>query len=603
MQDFLTMEYRLNKPPAGPPVFVFVVDTCLREEDLKSLKDSLIVSINLLPQNALVGLVTFGTMAQVHEIGFGDCPKSYVFRGSKEYTGKQIQEMLGLAGGPQRPQPFRQGPGAPPQQAPGYASSRILLFSGGAATEGPGMIVSPELREAIRSHHDLDKDTAKHWKKAQKFYDGLATRCTEKSISVDIFAGCLDQIGLMEMKNLVNSTNGFIVLADSFSSTVFKQSFTRLFNKDADGFLKLGFNATVEVQTSKELKVCGLIGPAISANKKGACVGETVYFEIGISGTNSWKLCGITPTTSVGIYFEVASQVQNFNPGTYGIIQLTTLYQHADGSHRLRVTTIPRVWQEPTNPTIAASFDQEAAAVLMTRIGVFKSEVDDGPDVMRWMDRMLIRVCQRFGTFVKDDPHSFQLAPNFSIYPQFMFHLRRSNFLHVFNNSPDETTYYRNVLNREDVNSSLIMIQPTLMSYSMEAPPQPVLLDSISILPNVCLLLDTYFQVLVWHGETIAAWRRAKYHEDPTYSAFKEMLQAPVDDANEILAERFPIPRYIECDQGGSQARFLLAKVNPTQTHANAGQYGAGAGQTIATDDVSLQVFMEHLKKLAVATS
>lgn len=115
-----------------------------------------------------------------------------------------------------------------------------------------------------------------------------------------------------------------------------------------------------------------------------------------------------------------------------------------------------------------------------------------------------------------------------------MFHLRRSNFLHVFNNSPDETTYYRNVLNREDVNSSLIMIQPTLMSYSMEAPPQPVLLDSISILPNVCLLLDTYFQVLVWHGETIAAWRRAKYHEDPTYSAFKEMLQAPVDDANVI---------------------------------------------------------------------
>ncbi|KAJ3277055.1 GTPase-activating protein S23 [Terramyces sp. JEL0728] len=561
MQDYLTMEYRLNKPPAGPPVFVFVVDTCLREEDLKSLKDSLIVSINLLPQNALVGLVTFGTMAQVHEIGFGECPKSYVFKGSKEYTGKQIQEMLGLAGGgTQRPQQFRGGPGAVPQQAPGYASSRILLFSGGAATEGPGMI----------------------------FYDGLAARCTEKSVSVDIFAGCLDQIGLMEMKNLVNSTNGFIVLADSFSSTVFKQSFTRLFNKDSDGFLKLGFNAQIEVQTSKELKVCGLIGPAISANKKGACVGET---EIGISGTNSWKLCGITPTTSVGVYFEVASQVQNFNPGTYGIIQLTTLYQHADGSHRLRVTTIPRVWQEPTSPTIAASFDQEAAAVLMTRIGVFKSEVDDGPD------------CQRFGTFVKDDPQSFQLAPNFSIYPQFMFHLRRSNFLHVFNNSPDETTYYRNVLNREDVNSSLIMIQPTVMSYSMEAPPQPVLLDSISILPNVCLLLDTFFQVLVWHGETIAAWRRAKYHEDPTYSAFKEMLQAPVDDANEILTDRFPIPRYIECDQGGSQARFLLAKVNPTQTHANAGQYGAASGQTIATDDVSLQVFMEHLKKLAVATS
>ena len=41
---------------------------------------------------------------------------------------------------------------------------------------------------------------------------------------------------------------------------------------------------------------------------------------------------------------------------------------------------------------IPASFDQEAAAVLMARIAVFKSELDDGPDVLRWFDRMLIRL-------------------------------------------------------------------------------------------------------------------------------------------------------------------------------------------------------------------
>lgn len=101
---------------------------------------------------------------------------------------------------------------------------------------------------------------------------------------------------------------------------------------------------------------------------------------------------GITPTTSCSVYFEVASQVQSFQPGTYGIIQFTTLYQHASGSQRLRVTTVPRMWMEHSNPMIASSFDQEAAAVLMARIGSFKSEVDDGPDVLRWLDRMLIRV-------------------------------------------------------------------------------------------------------------------------------------------------------------------------------------------------------------------
>jgi protein transport protein SEC23 len=56
------------------------------------------------------------------------------------------------------------------------------------------------------------------------------------------------------------------------------------------------------------------------------------------------------------------------------------------------VTTIPRMWADPTDPTIAASFDQEAATVLMARICTFKSQTDDGADVLRWLDRMLIRV-------------------------------------------------------------------------------------------------------------------------------------------------------------------------------------------------------------------
>jgi hypothetical protein len=33
--------------------------------------------------------------------------------------------------------------------------------------------------------------------------------------------------------------------------------------------------------------------------------------------------------------------------------------------------------------------------------------------------------------YVKDDPASFRLSSYFSIYPQFMFHLRRSQFLQV----------------------------------------------------------------------------------------------------------------------------------------------------------------------------
>jgi protein transport protein SEC23 len=41
---------------------------------------------------------------------------------------------------------------------------------------------------------------------------------------------------------------------------------------------------------------------------------------------------------------------------------------------------------------IAYSFDQECAAVLMARIATFRAETDNGHDVLRWLDRMLIKL-------------------------------------------------------------------------------------------------------------------------------------------------------------------------------------------------------------------
>lgn len=146
------------------------------------------------------------------------------------------------------------------------------------------------------------------------------------------------------------------------------------------------------------------------------------------------------------------------------------------------------------------------------------------------------------------------------------------------------------------------MIQPVLYSYSFNGPPevgrkscvfftstvvsrlnlliilsilsmQPVLLDSASIQADKILLLDSFFQVLIYHGEvkfdwlmvriifvlwsilrllhscllliqTIDQWKKAGYHDKPEYENFRQLLQAPVDDAQDILATRFPIPRF-----------------------------------------------------------
>ena len=660
LPKYTTIEYTLSRPAQIPPIFLYVVDTCMDADDLKALCETLVVSLSLLPPHALVGLITFGTMVQVHELGYENCPKSYVFRGSKDYSPKNIQDMLGLTPGA-RPAPGAPGgPSAPraagaaqlgvsrfllpvsqceyqltgileqlqrdpwpvpsdkrAQRCTGAAlgvavgllettyqntGARIMLFCGGPATQGPGQVVAPELRERIRSHHDIEKDNVRFFRRASRYYETIARRAAHNGHTIDVYSGCLDQIGLLEMNSLSNLTNGNQLLVDSFQMGIFKQSFNKIFDKDEEGNLQMGFNATLDVQCTKELKVSGLIGHAVSANKKSACVGET---EIGIGHTSAWRLCSITPRTSAAVYFEVVTPAgQPLPPGSRGLIQFVTHYQHSSGQYRLRVTTVARNFAEPGSGQIALSFDQEAAAVLMARIAVFKAEIDDSPDVLRWLDRMLIRLCQKFADYRKDDPSSFRLGETFNIYPQFMFHLRRSQFLQVFNNSPDETAYYRHVLNGEDVNSSLIMIQPTLMSYGFEGPPQPVLLDSMSIRPDVVLLLDTFFHLLIFHGETIAQWRKAGYQDQEGYENFKEILEAPQADAQDLLMDRFPIPRYIVCDQNGSQARFLLSKLNPSTTHMTGGAYGTAApGTAIFTDDVSLQVFMEHLKRLAVGTN
>ena len=101
---------------------------------------------------------------------------------------------------------------------------------------------------------------------------------------------------------------------------------------------------------------------------------------------------------------------------------------------------------------------------------------------------------------------------------------------------------------------------------------------------------------------TIAQWRKANYQDQPEHVAFKELLAAPKAEAEQIIASRFPVPRLVDCDQHGSQARFLLAKLNPSATYNSSASMGGGS-DIIFTDDVSLEVFMDHLKRLAVQSN
>jgi protein transport protein SEC23 len=366
----------------------------------------------------LVGLVTFGTNVQVHELGFEGLPKAYVIRGNKEYGPAKVGQLLGCAPATGAPAVGQQKgappppPGAPGQQhqmpqqtyeAPGEKvlkrfllpvsecsmtlesilddlrkdpwpvptdkrvarctgcalsvatslldlalprrGARVMMFVGGPCTSGPGAIVSRLKSDDLRSHADLARNAEPLHKPACQFYASLAKRhnvgaaTTGKSSGtaaaanasatschvVDVFACSLDQVGVLEMGELVEATGGLMVLGDSFGQSVFKESLRRVFQTFEDdipedgGKMQMAFGATLEVLTSREFKVSGAIGPVTSLGKKGPNVSD---LEVGRGGTNAWSLGGIDPNTTIAVYFDITNPGVSCLPAADGLFCL-----------------------------------------------------------------------------------------------------------------------------------------------------------------------------------------------------------------------------------------------------------------------------------------
>lgn len=334
-----SVEYTLSKTSPVPPIYLFLVDTCpssndaeVMEEEWQALKESLLLSLSLLPPDTLVGCVTFGQLVKVHELAhLGLISRSFVFQGGKDYTGEQVKEMLGLTKTSAAASSVTSVTSSPhlsrfflpqsqaeialqgmferlqkdpffvqstlddrrPLRASGVAwnvavsllegvafnhGARIMCFTSGPCTIGPGMIVGPELREGLRSHHAINTGTAKYWKAAGEYYGNLARRLTNNGHSADLLVACLDQAGIAEMRSLSEASGGSIIMTDSFGTNVFKRSCQELLAKDAqnNGQFRYGYNGILEVIVSRDLRLQGIIGPLVSFNKPNATVADKV---------------------------------------------------------------------------------------------------------------------------------------------------------------------------------------------------------------------------------------------------------------------------------------------------------------------------------------
>ncbi|KAK9138270.1 hypothetical protein Sjap_008864 [Stephania japonica] len=334
------------------PLFVFLCDTCLIEEELQFVRSAIESAIKLLPSNSMIGFISFWNYVQVHELGLVHPENAYIFQGTKEVTKQQMEYQLGqLQGFGLLDRFFIRVSDCGLTLLPDYykrasrctgvafsvaarlleacqagTSARIIALVGGPCTEGPGMIVSKDLSEPMRSNHDL-RGHALHFHKAVEFYKNLSSILVNQGHVLNIFA--------------------------------------------------------------------------CSPNQKGPSCADTF---IGEGNTALWKICRLDKSTCFTVFFDVSPRdklnpLGTLNPQLY--LQFLTNYQSLRGETRIRslllledgltcreLYLVSKMLDLLSNLSSAesyftfcftellASLDQETAIVVMARLISFKMEME-----------------------------------------------------------------------------------------------------------------------------------------------------------------------------------------------------------------------------------
>lgn len=404
-----------------------------------------------------------------------------------------------------------------------------------------------------------------------------------------------------------------------------------------------GFGLDIRVNTSPETKIMGALGhcraadyAALSGNANAPPSGSNGSGVGNSSVSNNNNNCGplnnasphrigahsqssrwltSSADTSLSICFVFDTDCPVASVGRKRFVQIVTKYYATNGEYRARVTSVAMPMPPPNENSVAyiqrfGAFDQECAAVVVARMAVSLMERSNNSrfeSVRRWIDKMLVLYCRKFGTH-SGTPESLRIPVGFSLFPAFLFHFRRSEYFMILNISPDETTFKRHFLMRETCDNCTIMIQPVLYSYDIEHPmAQVAALDISSIRADNILLIDAFFGVWIMYGTSIEAWYNEGYQDQPENQHFTELLAAPSRDAESILAHRMPYPWFNITGRWGGDARHFLNRFSAGGTAASAAAGSAGAGKAISgdggtlfTEDASMSKFMASLKAAVV---
>ena len=128
----------------------------------------------------------------------------------------------------------------------------------------------------------------------------------------------------------------------------------------------------------------------------------------------------------------------------------------------------------------------------------------------------MLKFSVRFGHINRHDRSGFKMPHSMKHFPQFIYHLRRSNFVNPFGAPPDQSIYVKTCMMRESIGNGIVMVQPALLKYTTDdADPVPVELDLDELQDEVVLLMDSFFMVLVWQGPSVYDWKEQELDQDP----------------------------------------------------------------------------------------
>ena len=471
-------------------------------------------------------------------------------------------------------------------------SPRLLFFVSGPTTFGSGRIAEPKIANFIRKHLDVDQkqDVKNQVEGIKKFYSELATRAVQLKVVVDIVAFSLTEFGLYEMENLPCKTNGIIILNEEFKQDHFASSIKKYFKPSESGLSVMYSGATIELFVSKEIKISGCIGNCESQNSKPATQSEN---PIGQSNTNRWSVGGLDPESTFLFVLEVAekSKSKGYSKFAKAYFQFVITYKHPLNGTVARVISFDRPFVVFDNPLeMLPQIDQFSTISTYAKLAALRVFEYDNITLIRYLDKVLISILRTYKRG-QDIPEEVGLLA------QYFYYLRKSNFVKKFASSLDEMTFYKHSVLRENIDNTLIIVQPQIIEYSLaNDEPKAVLPDLSCLKKDVILLADTFFNIVIWKGAEIKGWVDEGYHLQPDYAHVADLLKQPEDDFNVISEDRVVAPNKIYAHYGSPTERFLKSRLNPESVvgGSNDGNQAVEEGNFV-TEDASLSQFMTRL--------